>query len=223
MSGIYDVTLAPGASQNLAVLGDYFKVRKCPYGSIDVKIDGGDSYSMDEGLGVRLNKPFRDLTIRNRSSLAQTVLIFIGDSRFEDTRISGSVRVIDEITENIVAIGIGAPVTIATFTATALIAPALNLNGMILRGAVCDITAGVGATAYADLRLVACKSAPTNYALPAQQFPFCVASASNGARGLTDKGFINKFIPPGWGIFYTRVISVIDAQNMALNLFYELQ
>jgi hypothetical protein len=97
MSGIYDVTLAAGVAINVPVLGNYIKVRSAAYGLVEIKLDGGESYLLDEGLGVRLPdaKFFRDVQIKNKSSSTQTILIFIGDSRFEDSRITGVVSVVD--------------------------------------------------------------------------------------------------------------------------------
>lgn len=98
MSGIYDVTLAPGASGNIAALGSYAKVSSAPAGAIQMRFDGGEAYSLMEGQGIRLPdgcSHFRDVTIKNTAAIAQTILVFIGDSRFEDTRITGIVSVVD--------------------------------------------------------------------------------------------------------------------------------
>lgn len=97
MSGIYDVTLAPGASAQIPASGGYVKVTAAPMGAVQVKLDGGEGYSLLEGQGIRLpdGKSFRDVQIKNLATLAQTILVFIGDTRFEDTRITGTVRLID--------------------------------------------------------------------------------------------------------------------------------
>lgn len=98
MSGLYDVTLAPGASGNIAVLGSYAKVSSAPAGAVQLRLDGGEAFSLQEGQGIRLPDgctQFRDVTIKNTAAIAQTIVVFIGDTRFEDTRITGTVSVVD--------------------------------------------------------------------------------------------------------------------------------
>lgn len=98
MSGIYDVTLANGASGNIAALGSYAKIYSAPAGGVQLRLDGGEAYTLLEGQGIRLPDGcahFRDVTIKNTSGAAQTILVFVGDSRFEDSRISGIVSVVD--------------------------------------------------------------------------------------------------------------------------------
>jgi len=97
MSGIYGVTLAANASAQVPAMGSFVKVISAPSGSVQVKLDGGEGYSLLEGQGVRLpdGQTFRDVQVKNLTTLAQTVSIFVGDSRFEDSRITGVVTVID--------------------------------------------------------------------------------------------------------------------------------
>src|SRR6185295_8832598 len=105
MSGIYDVTLAPGASERIPMVGVRAKVLSAPRGQVNVRVDGGDSYNLMEGQGVKKidGRPFSVLTVRNISALAQTILVFVGDDSFEDTRVTGTVRVIDQGAEKALA------------------------------------------------------------------------------------------------------------------------
>jgi hypothetical protein len=97
MSGIYDRTLASGAADNISATGSFLKITSAPNGAVQVKLDGGEAYSLMEGQGIRLpdGATFRDVAVKNLASNSQTVLVFIGDSRFEDTRITGTVSIID--------------------------------------------------------------------------------------------------------------------------------
>lgn len=97
---VYDFTLAAviGASQRMDVSGGYFKVLTAPGGSIGVKLDGGPEIQLMAGQGLRLpdGQSFRDVIVKNLQAVANAGTVFIGDQRFEDTRITGSVYVIDQ-------------------------------------------------------------------------------------------------------------------------------
>lgn len=97
MSGIYDLTLAPGTSQNIGALGEYLKVISAPQGRVRVRLDGGDSFALVEGQGFRKRdgETFRDVSVSNLAAYTQTVQVFIGDARFEDSRVTGSVQIVD--------------------------------------------------------------------------------------------------------------------------------
>ena len=96
---LYDFTLAAavGAAQRVDALGGFLKVIAAPGGAIGVKLDGGAEIQLLEGQGVRLpdGQQFREVTVRNLQAVANAGSIFIGDSRFEDSRITGVVSVID--------------------------------------------------------------------------------------------------------------------------------
>jgi hypothetical protein len=102
MAGIYDITLASGASGNIGALGSVFKVVSAPDGPVSIKIDGNDALILQEGQGMRLGNDaqgrpltFRDLTVRNLATALQTIQVFIGPAGFEDSTIKGTVAVID--------------------------------------------------------------------------------------------------------------------------------
>jgi hypothetical protein len=99
VSRIYDVTLgaAIGASANIPAMGDKVKVYSAPQGAVTVRTDTGESYTLLEGQGFTLppGKTFRDLIVSNGVAIGQTCQIFAGDARIEDSRITGTVRIID--------------------------------------------------------------------------------------------------------------------------------
>lgn len=99
MAGIYDLTLSAGTSpQNIGALGSYLKVISAPSGPVRIRFDGGEQVQLAAGQGRRFapGQAFRDIQVTNAAGVAQTVLIFIGDSTFEDSTVTGNVSVIDQ-------------------------------------------------------------------------------------------------------------------------------
>ena len=99
MSGIYDFTIAPGAAQRFSVIGNKAKLISTSSAfPIGIRLDGGDKYACLEGQGpsMQAGKEFGDVTLSNSNAVAMSGFLFIGDDRFEDTRITGNVRVIDQ-------------------------------------------------------------------------------------------------------------------------------
>jgi len=89
-SGFYDLSIANGASANLLVHGDYFKIMSAS-GPISVRSDFGELTSLVAGQGLE-NTPFKYLTLRNNSGGLNAVRIFVGDENFIDG-LSGSVAI----------------------------------------------------------------------------------------------------------------------------------
>lgn len=223
MSGIYDVTLANGATANMAALGSYVKVTSAPAGSVQVKLDGGEAFSLMEGQGVRLpdGKTFRDVAVRNTSGATQLVLLFIGDARFEDTRIAGSVRVIDEISDRANYQVQGAlSLAVTAFSTLQLVDPATNVRGLILRQF--QVTAAAGGGGSMLNRIVAAKAAPTSVSLPAQQWVPAQLSNSTTTPVSVADAFRNKLLPPGWGLYFSWVIAGAAAGTNYCELTTEL-
>lgn len=96
---VYDVTLAAavGASQRIDAGGALIKVLTCSFGAIGVKLDSGPEIILRPGQGVRMlpGEAFRDVIVRNTEAVAKSATVFIGDSRFEDSTVSGVVEVMD--------------------------------------------------------------------------------------------------------------------------------
>ena len=105
MSGMYDVTLAPGVSGKIPAVGVRAKVLSAPQGAVSVRLDGGEAFSLMEGQGVKKidGKDFSFVEVRNLASTAQTVIVFIGDDSFEDSRVTGVVRIIDSSADKTLA------------------------------------------------------------------------------------------------------------------------
>lgn len=219
MSGIYDVTLAAGAVANIGVLGSYLKIRSAPYGLVRVKLDGGESYLLDEGLGLRLpdGMTFRDVSIRNESPTPQTILVFIGDTHFEDTRVSGVVSVSNKIGGNVQQFDVAAN-TAGGFVTTQLIAPTANPRGLIVRRAGVSATAGVGGTS--EIRMIAAPVVPTT-SVPANAFNMC-ATAGGASVPVSDfRNDLNYQLPATWGLWIVTVHLGASAAQAGASLIYE--
>ena len=201
MSGIYDVNLPAGGIANIAALGSYLKIRSAPYGLVEVKLDGGESYLLDEGLGIRLpdGKSFRDVSVRNKSPTQQTVLVFIGDTHFEDTRVTGFVSVTNKIgaltTQFELSGGVLLPIG---FLATSIITPAANARGILVRKAIVSATGG--ASGNAELRLIAAPVVPVSTVPPNG---YNLASVAPGATmsSVDIHQDQNYQLPGGWGVW----------------------
>ena len=102
----YDFNLAAAlnASQRFDVRGNYCKLTAAT-GAVIVRADTGEEWALLAGQGFRVpdGAPFRALTIRNATAAANTGTLFIGDSSFEDSRITGSVFIIDSSREKVLA------------------------------------------------------------------------------------------------------------------------
>lgn len=96
---VYDFNLAASlnATQRFDVAGAFVKVLSAPGGRVGVRVDGGAEIALYEGQGWRAEpgKEFRDVQVRNMQAVANAGELFIGDSRFEDSRVTGVVAVVD--------------------------------------------------------------------------------------------------------------------------------
>lgn len=96
----YDFTLSAvlGSSQRIDATGSKLKVLTSPAGPVGIKIDGGPEIQLMEGQGFNMppGKTFRDVLVRNLQAVANTGTIFIGEEGFEDSRVTGNVKVIDQ-------------------------------------------------------------------------------------------------------------------------------
>lgn len=222
MSGIYDLTLANNAAGNIGVLGDYCKVISAPSGAVQIKLDGGESFTLLEGQGVRMpdGKSFRDLQVKNVSGSAQTLLLFAGDGRIEDTRITGNVVIVDALSAGVTTAGMASVTAIGGPTNTLLLDPTANLRGAIIRAAALEATAGAGGNV--NSRILAAPTAapagPTGNLLTLGIL--LTSSTTQQSVGQFD---LKKRIPPGWGVWHQTVIQTAVATTNTGSLSFELQ
>ena len=220
MSGTYDFTIAAGASQRFPVIGNKAKIISASAATpLKIRLDSGDAYSCLEGQGAVLpdGKYFSEVTVSNPGAAAQTGFIFIGDAAFEDTRITGDVRVIDQIASSVITIGAGGITAVTGFVADPILLPANNPRGAIVRGMQVGMQAGAGGTVNG--RILTGPSAPVGFS--GNQYPFLIMG-SNGTIYTESNLFdIKKRIPAGWGLWYYYAVTVSAAAINSWSVAYE--
>lgn len=222
MSGIYDFNIPAGQSQRFSVVGNKAKIIQASQASgLRVRVDGGDAYTCLEGQGLRMpdGRSFSDVTIFNPGSNAQIGYVFIGDAAFEDTRITGNVRIVDEITDALTYLSFAPSFAIKAISYDTLVAAATNVRGIILRGWSTQVTPGAGGNSI--LSLVAAKSVPVDYTTPAQRYVISGTNLSAGSQTLSDSK-INKLLPPGWGLYVGTATTTTAAVLLNASVNYEV-
>lgn len=100
-SRTYDFTLgaAVGAVHRLDVLGSRVRLVSNAAGtSLRIRTNKGDDYTVQEGQGFRMpdGQMVREIFVINTAAVATTGTVFVGDENFEDARVTGNVRIIDQ-------------------------------------------------------------------------------------------------------------------------------
>lgn len=187
--------------------------------SIRVRADGADLGVYWPGDSVELPDPRSTWEIMPTTPSAVGV-VRLGVGRVQSARLSGSVRVIDEITDQVTLVRANSPTAVVGFGAVQVMPPALNVRGLILRHF--EIIAAAGAGGDIGARLVAAKSTPTGFGAPVQQWPIAAANAQTTTQVREANSFCNKFLPPGWGLFHVFNINTAPATASFYQLAYEL-
>lgn len=99
MSRIYDFALpAPvNSSRLIQATGTRAKLIAATWGPLQVRTDRGEIFDLLPGQGfeTRDGQPFRELWIYNATGVATVGSLFVGDDRFIDDRVTGSVEIVD--------------------------------------------------------------------------------------------------------------------------------
>lgn len=217
------IILSAGESKRFEKSGRYFEIIDS---AAPVRVDfysasGQQTDQMLNALsGLFLEAAYGAFTIS--SSTAQSVsFLLLEQGRGGSRRQPGSVRVINEITDALTLYSpAGLVMTPQAFNATALVLPAANVRGIVVRYASASAQAGAGGAA--SVGIVAAKSAPTGYATPLNRYPVIGSYSQNAV--LIDKSIdVNKLIPAGWGLYsYAEVVGV-NATLLAVNVGIEVQ
>ena len=224
----YDFNLASGLSTRLDVSGSYLKLLSASAGAVGIKVDGGSEILLKPGQGYRVLaqkdgqiNSFRDVTVRNLQSSTNAGSIYIGTAGFEDSRITGDVTIVDSFGAALTRYTTPGILTVTAFSAQALILPAANVNGLILRQYALGVSSS-GTTGAAISRIVASPSTPTGFGNPVTQFVFTMLTATSTQIVSAQDSKVNKLVPPGWGIYLLSIISTIPANNNDVELCAEL-
>lgn len=214
-------TIAAGETKVFEIAGRYLEIIDAT-GPIDIGLYDRNGSQADDGKGL-LSGTYMETAYSKfelTSASAQTIELFLTDTRGGTRRQPGNVRVIDEITDAILNAPLNMPTPIVALTWVPLVAPAANMKGCIIRYFTMAGAAGVGG--LLNMQLVACKSMPTSYLAPAQRYSIAAKAATNGgAIDLADNK-LNKLLPPGWGIYAGYEITGAAATNGAYTVGSEL-
>lgn len=221
MAGIYDLTLAAGAvPQTIGALGSYLKVLSTPTGPIRIRFDGGEQVQLVEGQGRRFlpGEQFREVQVTNASGSVQRVLVFIGDSTFEDTRVSGDVAVVDSVRSNVQTVGMASVTAITALTNTQLLDPNLNTAGAVIRQCTLEATAGAGGTV--NSRVIVAPAAPAGP--NGNHLTIGILLVNSTTQQVLGNFDLKKRIPPGWGVWHQTQVTIAVASSNTASLSYEL-
>lgn len=217
---ILKFTIAAGENKRFEKAGRYIEVIEADSALSILFYDasGGqadDAQGIVSGLFVEIGYKAFNVT----SAVAQTVTLLIADGRGGSRRQPGNVSIIDAVmsscqtqTASQTAIG---------FTVAAIVTPASNVAGLIVRSSIVAAQAGAGGSANA--RLVGALVAPAGIVPAAQSVILSNAFSTNS--GVVDQ-FQNfesrRRLPPGWGLYLLTNHTVAIATSAVVVVSFEL-
>jgi hypothetical protein len=214
-------SIAAGETKTFMRAGRYFEIIEAA-GSLNVELVGADGAQSDDMRGavsgMYSEGPYSQIEISSGQS--QSVTVMLSDGRGGSRRQPGMVRVIDEITDALGVYRLLPALGVVAWTPTAIIAPAANTKGIIVRGSEVLVQPGAGGTAQAGF--VTAKAVPSSNSVPSQQWKFASLYSNNAAAVAMQTEKSNKLIPPGWGLFGYHEILVAGANICGGTLWYEV-
>ncbi len=187
--------------------------------SIRLRADGQDLGTYYPGDSVELPQACSSWEISPTSS-ACAGIVRLGVGRVQSARLSGRVSVVDEITDALQCFAFLPGVAVKPFSSVVVLSPASNVRGAILRWAATNAQPTSTGVAYAAF--LAAKTQPTDYTNPAQRYPI-LSAYSNAAAVLSDKSVaLNKYLPPGWGIYAQSEVVGAVASNVGGQIGFEV-
>lgn len=186
--------------------------------SVRVRVDGQDLGLFVPGDSVELPGPVGQWEI-TPVNLTTSGIVRIGLGKVSSSRLSGTVRVVDEITDAIVSQGFTPALAVATIAYSPVIAAAANVRGLILR--YWNVSARAAASGFASLQFTAAKSTPTSYNTPTQRYTIAGVGSLNGTDTLRES-WGNKYLPPGWGVYIGGEVQGSPAQALSARIEYEV-
>jgi len=204
----FDIDLTNAGDQFFNVAGNSFYIDANPsdgnavvYFQETDKLRGPTPFYVSPGFIARI--PFTQVRITNVSQPGKKIRVVYGvDTDFQPGSVSqvsfaGEVTVNDVIATNVESVyasgvsGIG-------FTATPLLAPAANLNGLNLKSATVGAVSSAGGVTIASL--IAAPSAPATI-FGAQRINIAMMRGSNTTFGQHCESNMARVIPAGWGLY----------------------
>lgn len=194
-------TIAAGETKRFEKAGRYIEVIEAESAlSLFFFDENGGQADDAQGIvsGLYIEGSYKAFTVYSAS--AQSINLIIADGRGGSRRQPGNVTVIDKVGSSCQTVTVS-DLTIG-FTAAALVAPASNINGVILRASNCSVNPGAGA---ALSRLLGAMVMPTSVSPGANSVllntVFGAASGVEVNQPIFDQ---RRFIPPGWGLWFVK-------------------
>lgn len=183
---------------------------------------GGQIGSITGGLsGLFLTADYGAFDLRDQTGAAQTVQLLVCDAGESggSRRQPGQVTILDTISAN-VQTQVGSNTAVTAFSAQQIVAPAANLNGVIVRSATAEVKANVTAGS-AEGQLIASPTVPT--AMTGLQTIMIVRAADFDGKAFASASFdLRKRIPAGWGLYHCTVNATGAAVRNACYCAFEV-
>jgi len=225
MAELLTQTFAAGETKHFAKGGAYFEIIDSLAG-VDVTfyddVGGGQIDKVNGALsGVFLGFGFGGFDITSATAQTVQVLICARGEKGGSRRQPGNVTVIDKVGAAVQTQG-AASTAVTAFTATQILAPATNINGVIVRGLAAEVLAG--ATGNSDCMIIAAPAAPAGAANVLGNNILTLARVVDSAqvRTVFNAWDMRKQIPAGWGIFHCAVNGVAAAAANACRISFEV-
>jgi hypothetical protein len=137
------------------------------------------------------------VTVKNTSGSAQTIMIFVGSSTLEDSRITGTVSVTNQISAGSTQIDISDGTLLPiNFFATPLVPIASNPRGILVRRT--QVYASAAASSTVSIRMVAAPAIPITMTV-ANGFQMAAGASSTSVNDMHSDQ--NYALPASWGVW----------------------
>lgn len=214
-------TLAAGATAQFAKAGRYIEIIEADYGIASITLtdeSGGQSAVMrNTKSGLYAEVAFKQVDIVNGAT-AQTITLLVTDGRGGSRRQPGNVVIVDSVSPSVQTVALqNLPVT--AFTASALLLPAANVRGAIVRGCALEVQAGAGGNS--DCALLAAPAAPVA-SVGANLLTFGRLVDGASVRQVYNTWDLKRQIPAGWGLYLCTVNVTAPAVANSARASFEL-
>ena len=217
---ILKFTIAAGETKRFEKAGRYIEVLEAdnPLSLFFFDVSGSQADDA-QGIvsGLYIEAPYKAFTVASVS--AQSITLLIADGRGGSRRQPGNVAIIDRIDVSCMTTGI-ADATLGA-SATALVLPAANVSGLIIRSSI--VEAQPGASGAANVRLIAALTSPASVVPGANSVILNSAYGDVSASAVRSTQFEQRRrIPPGWGLYFVKNVTSVAAAVAAITVSYEL-
>lgn len=217
-------TIAAGETKRFEYAGRYLEVISAPY-ALNLELTGPNGEQADDMIGALAGfyseGPFSGFEVTNPGATAQAVTLMVTNGRGGSRRQPGIVSVQQLVGGASQVAGAGLPTAVG-FSATEIVAPAANLNGITVRQvAAGGAISAAGPGQASNVFLIAALIAPTtgaglNRMRLIGAYNTGTVYAESMATGL------NITIPPGWGIWACTDHTLVAASAAGYNLSFEV-